>query len=214
MAKVSSAEVTEKLYLFDKNICNSIVGLDEAGRGPLAGPVVAAAVILDMGNPIQRINDSKKLKPEVREELYGYITEKAVGWAVGIASVEEIDRINILQASLLAMRRALESIKSPWKIALIDGNKMIPGIEPDLQKTVVGGDARSASIGAASIIAKVTRDKMMMEYNDKYPVYEFNINKGYATESHRASILKHGLCEIHRRTFCENLTAYQTELPF
>jgi ribonuclease HII len=201
------------LYLFDKDISDSIVGLDEAGRGPLAGPVVAAAVVLDMANPIQGINDSKKLSAEVREKLYGCITEKAVNWAVGIASVEEIDRINILQASLLAMRRALESIKFPWKLALIDGNQKIPGIDPGLQQTVVGGDARSASIGAASIIAKVTRDKMMAEYNEKYPLYEFNINKGYGTESHRAIILQHGLCEIHRRTFCENLTAYQTELP-
>lgn len=204
---------TLELYAFDRSFSDCVVGLDEAGRGPLAGPVTAAAVCLDMNKPIDGINDSKKLTAAKREKLFDIIKNEAVAWAIASASVEEIDKINILQASLLAMRRSLESLKHEWKLALIDGNKIIPGIVVETQKAIVGGDAKSASIAAASILAKVTRDRIMADYHKEYPLYEFDINKGYATEQHRNSILEHGLCKIHRRTFCNNLTAFQTELP-
>ncbi len=189
-----------------------IIGVDEAGRGPLAGPVVAAAVLLDLDKKIEGVNDSKKLSAQKRELLYDKITSEALAWGVGSASPKEIDKINILQATLLAMHRAIEKLKEPWKIALIDGNKTIPFIPSSRQLAIVDGDALSASIAAASIIAKVTRDRIMEEYHQKYPVYDFQSNKGYATEFHRSSIVEHGLCEIHRKSFCEVLVC-QTRLP-
>jgi len=212
----SRSKVTKALYRFDQNIIDecggSVVGTDEVGRGSLAGPVVAAAVVLDLKNPIDGINDSKKLTAQKREILYQKITNEAIRWAVGSASPEEIDKLNILQASLLAMHRAVEKLDCDWKLVIVDGNQLIPQIGNDKQRTVVGGDAHSASIAAASIIAKVTRDHIMDNYNEKYPLYEFHNNKGYATEHHRRCIEEHGMCEIHRRTFCEVL-ATQTRLP-
>ncbi len=206
-----------ELYTFDNLIeqesCKRVVGVDEVGRGPLAGPVVSAAVCLNLNDIIEGVNDSKKLTASTREKLYDVITTKAMAWSVASASPSEIDKINILQASLLSMRRALELLNFCWQYVLVDGNQYIPGISRDKQQVIVEGDAKSASIAAASIIAKVTRDKLMTEYHEKYPLYQFHLNKGYGTEFHRKSIAEHGLCEIHRRTFCETFLEYQIELP-
>jgi ribonuclease HII len=211
--KRSSTELYSFDYLIEQEIFTRVVGVDEVGRGPLAGPVVSAAVCLDLNDIIEGVNDSKKLTAHTREKLYKVITTKAVAWSVAYASPTEIDRINILQASLLSMKRALEKLSFDWQYVLVDGNQYIPDISRDKQRTIVEGDAKSASIAAASIIAKVTRDKLMSEYHEKYPLYQFNQNKGYATEFHRKSIAEHGLCEIHRRTFCETFLEYQIELP-
>lgn len=181
-----------------------LCGLDEAGRGPLAGNVVAACVILDFGaKPIKGLNDSKKLSEAVREELYGEIHARAVAYGVGECSPEEIDKFNILRASLLAMRRALESMGVPPGLLLVDGNQRIPDVRW-AQKTLVQGDGRSASIAAASILAKVTRDRQMLALHAAYPEYGFESHKGYATQMHRDAIVKHGLTPLHRRTFCES----------
>jgi ribonuclease HII len=216
---------TSALYAFDRAMESGrtvrVVGVDEAGRGPLAGPVVAAAVVLDLDRQIDGINDSKKLSPKKREELYGLITANAA-WAVGMASHEEIDSINILRASLLAMQRALSGLAQPaaseapsaasaWSLALIDGNVPVPGLDASRQQTVVRGDAQSASIAAASIIAKVTRDRLMIGYHDQYPGYEFAAHKGYPTPLHCDRIRRMGLCGIHRKTFCEAIVS-QTSL--
>jgi ribonuclease HII len=207
--------ISAKLYSFDQEMAKSsnvcIVGIDEAGRGPLAGPVIAAAVVLDLERNIPGVNDSKMLAPSVREKLYDRIAAEARGFAVGEASVEEIDRLNILQATLLSMRRALEGITIPWTLALVDGNQPICGIQETRQKTVIKGDGRSASIAAASIIAKVTRDRIMKSYHTGFPMYDFLSNKGYGTALHRQRILEYGLCEHHRRTFCESFVS-QTAL--
>lgn len=203
----------KSLYEFDKNWLDEgkiIVGIDEAGRGPLAGPVVAAAVILDCNNQIEGINDSKRLTSTKREKLYQQITEKAIGWAVGIASPEEIDRVNILEATFLAMKRAIEKIQKNVDLILVDGNRTIPFLEKEKQIAIIKGDGKSASIAAASIIAKVTRDKIMMEYHNLYPLYRFDLHKGYGTELHLEMIRRYGVCEIHRRSFCENIIAQTT----
>lgn len=203
------------LYEFDRSIENNldgcVVGIDEAGRGPLAGPVVAAAVKLDLSNPIADINDSKKLSSRKRELLYDQITEQSPAWAVGKASSEEIDRINILQASLLAMKRALETLDSAWTLVLVDGNTPMRSLTLAQQKPIVRGDGISASIAAASIIAKVTRDRLMQEYHFSYPVYGFDTNKGYPTEKHRKYVLENGISPIHRKSFCQKILT-QTEL--
>ncbi len=204
------------LYEFDLTIerelnC-SVVGTDEAGRGPLAGPVIAAAVQLNLFRPIEGVMDSKKLSAEKRERLYGLITSQAVSWAVGHATPEEIDRMNILQASLCAMKRAIDALDNSWNMILVDGNKTIPALSTVNQRAIVRGDSKSASIAAASIIAKVTRDRLMMQYHKEYPEYGFNSHKGYPTEKHRKHVVHYGLCPIHRKTFCEKLLI-QTELP-
>ncbi len=208
---------TQELYDFDRRTQDNggcrVVGVDEAGRGPLAGPVVAAAVVLDLGDPIDGIFDSKQLSPVKRELLYGRITARAVAWSQAAASVEEIEEYNILQASLLAMQRALNGITAPWSLALVDGNRCIPSLAGNRQRTVVAGDATSASIAAASIIAKVTRDRIMAAYNTEYPGYEFSLHKGYGTALHRERIKELGLCCIHRRSFCTKVVA-QTEPGF
>jgi len=209
------------LYTFDRQIIESsgkgagfvVVGVDEAGRGPLAGPVVAGAVILDQKNPIKGVDDSKKLSGEIRVQLYDVIIEKALAWGTGSASHIEIDKVNILQATFLAMERALDAIQTKWDLAIIDGNRGHPRIPVENQRTIVDGDALSASIAAASIVAKVTRDRIMEKYHEEYPEYDFISNKGYATETHRSRIIEHGLCKIHRRTFCSELLAAQMELP-
>lgn len=202
-------ETTTRLYAYDRAIASTsdicLAGIDEAGRGPLAGPVVAAAIVLDLNSPIEGINDSKKLSEKKREHLYGEITARAVAFATGIASVNEIDDVNILQATFLAMQRALEALRAPWTLALVDGNQFIKGLPQDRQRTIIRGDAESASIAAASIIAKVTRDRIMTDYHARFPKYDFLNNKGYGTAAHCSHILEFGLCEHHRRSFCENI---------
>jgi ribonuclease HII len=198
------------LYVFDRE-CERlenvrVVGIDEAGRGPLAGPVVAAAVILDLQKPIDGVNDSKKVAPEKRKRLYEEICGRAAAWSVGEASHGEIDKYNILQATFLAMKRALDALKVSWTMALVDGNQFIPSIGRLLQKPIVKGDGQSASIAAASIIAKVTRDRIMEEYHRRYPDWDFAVHKGYPTARHRQCIEKFGLCDIHRKSFCTHLT--------
>jgi ribonuclease HII len=201
----------EELYAFDRAIeaqGAAVVGLDEVGRGPLAGPVVAAAVRLDLGVALGGVNDSKKLSASRRDALYAALTAgAAVAWATGAATVEEIERLNILQASLLAMRRALEQIGVPWSLALVDGNQPIPSLAHERQRTIVKGDGLSASIAAASIIAKVTRDRLMDEYHRTFPAYEFNRHKGYGSPLHIQRICELGLCPIHRASFCHRLVA-------
>ena len=179
-----------------------ICGIDEAGRGPLAGPVVAAAVILDVNCPILYVNDSKKLSEKKREELYDEIMEKAVSVGVGIASSETIDEINILQADYVAMREAVSQLTPKPEVFLNDA-VTIPGIE-GRQVPIIKGDAKSLSIAAASIIAKVTRDRMMEEYAKIMPEYGFADNKGYGSAAHIAAIKEYGPTPIHRRTFIKN----------
>ena len=176
-----------------------ICGVDEAGRGPLAGPVCAAAVILPEHLQIPGLNDSKKLTDKKRRELFPVIQEQAVAYGIGLASESEIDEINILQATFLAMRRALDQLTVRPEIALIDGNR-----ETDFGlpvKTVVKGDSLSANIAAASILAKVTRDNLMVELAEKYPEYGFEIHKGYGTKAHYEALRTYGPCPIHRMTF-------------
>lgn len=176
-----------------------VAGVDEAGRGPLAGPVIAAAVILDRANPIEGIADSKVLKPEKRERLAAIIKQRALSWAVGRAEVDEIDRLNILQASLLAMERAVEGLGVVPELALVDGNHA-PRLRCTV-KTVIKGDATVPAISAASILAKVTRDAEMCELDMRFPGYEFSRHKGYPTACHLAALEKHGLSPVHRRSF-------------
>ena len=206
---------TKSLYEYDiaisENSSIRIAGVDEVGRGPLAGPVVAAAVILDLSSPIDGINDSKKLNAKRRDELYEKIMMSGCAYGVGIVSPQEIDKINILQATFLAMRLALEKLEGLCDIMLVDGNQFITGIDKKLQRTVVGGDGVSANIAAASIIAKVTRDHIMDELHEQYPMYDFNGNKGYGTKKHMAAITEHGLSPVHRKTFCTKC-AIQTDL--
>ena len=180
-----------------------ICGVDEAGRGPLAGPVCAAAVILPKGLVIPGLNDSKKLTDKRRRELFPIIRQEAVSFGIAFASREEIDEINILQATFLAMRRAIDQLDPKPRFALIDGNR-----ETDFDvpcKTVVKGDSLSANIAAASVLAKVTRDDWMIQAAEKYPGYGFEIHKGYGTKAHYAALAKLGPCAIHRRTFLKKL---------
>ena len=176
-----------------------VCGIDEAGRGPLAGPVCAAAVVLPKHLEIEGLNDSKKLSDKRRRALYDVICEQAVCWSVAFADEKEIDEINILQATFLAMRRALDGLSVRPDIALVDGNRD-PGLGVETE-TIVGGDGKSASIAAASILAKVTRDRLMEQYAEQYPAYGFEIHKGYGTKRHYAAIAEHGPCPIHRMTF-------------
>ena len=176
-----------------------ICGVDEAGRGPLAGPVCAAAVILPQGEIIPGLNDSKKLTDKKRRELFPIIKEKAVAYGIAFATEAEIDEINILQATFLAMKRAIAQLEGKADFALIDGNRETDFGIPCL--TVVKGDSRSANIAAASVLAKVTRDIYMEELAEKYPQYGFEIHKGYGTKAHYAALTEHGMCDAHRRTF-------------
>lgn len=176
-----------------------ICGVDEAGRGPLAGPVCAAAVILPKHLRIPGLTDSKKLTDKKRRELFPIIQEQAIAYGIGLASESEIDEINILQATFLAMRRAMDQLSVRPEIALIDGNR-----ETDFGlpvKTVVKGDSLSANIAAASILAKVTRDNLMVELAQQYPEYGFEIHKGYGTKAHYEALRTYGPCPIHRRSF-------------
>ncbi|MEN8390031.1 ribonuclease HII [Acinetobacter indicus] len=175
-------------------------GVDEAGRGPLVGTVVAAAVILDPNNPIAGLNDSKKLSEKKREKLFIEIQEKALAWAIAEASPAEIDELNILQASLLAMRRAVEALQVQPDQVLVDGNKIPQGLSMPCE-AVVGGDALHAEISAASILAKVTRDRQMLELDQKFPQFGFAKHKGYPTKAHFEAIALHGVTAEHRRSF-------------
>ena len=187
---------------FDQGI-QLLCGVDEAGRGPLAGPVCAAAVILPAHLDIPGLDDSKKLSDKRRRELFPVIKEKALAYGIAFADEKEIDDINILQATFLAMERAISQLLIKPELALIDGNRKKDfGIAA---QTVVQGDSRSASIAAASILAKVTRDDYMQAMSEKYPEYGFDIHKGYGTKAHYAALQKYGPCAIHRMTFLRKL---------
>lgn len=194
-------------YTFEKSFITDdikiICGVDEAGRGPLMGPVVAAACILPDGIQINGLDDSKKLSEKKREKLYDEIIEKAVAYCVASASVEEIEELNILNAAMLAMKRAIEGLHIKADFALIDGNCSRGFDIPT--KTVVGGDAKVPSIAAASILAKVTRDRLCYEYDKEYPEYLFGKHKGYGTKAHMEALRKYGPCPIHRPSFLKFL---------
>ena len=193
MSELTMWEIEDSLGL------HPICGVDEAGRGPLAGPVCAAAVILPEHLQIPGLTDSKKLTDKKRRELFPIIQEQAIAYGIGLASESEIDEINILQATFLAMGRALEQLSVRPALALIDGNR-----ETDFGlpvKSVVKGDSLSANIAAASVLAKVTRDNLMLELAQQYPEYGFDIHKGYGTKAHYEALRKYGPCPIHRRSF-------------
>lgn len=180
-----------------------IAGIDEAGRGPLAGPVVVGIVIMSQDSMIEGINDSKKVSEKKRERLYDIITEEAVAWSVGIADQNEIDEINILNATKLALTRAVESLEVKPDLILVDAltNIDTKGIP---YKSIIKGDAKEYSIASASILAKVTRDRMMRQYDEIYPQYGFSVHKGYGTAKHIAAIKEYGPCILHRKTFIKN----------
>jgi len=186
----------DRLYLDKKSV---IIGIDEAGRGPLAGPVVAAAVALDLNNPIYGLDDSKKLAPKIRKSLYGEITSRALGWSVAFVDEDDIFELNILWASLKAMFLAARKLKINNPLYIVDGNRSVYGLYP--QVTIVKGDSLSASIAAASIIAKVTRDKFMTDLSSSYPQYGFERHFGYATKEHIRALNEYGPCPHHRRYF-------------
>ena len=196
MSNITMWEIEDSHYAQGAKI---ICGVDEAGRGPLAGPVCAAAVILPEHLEIPGLTDSKKLSDKKRRELFPIIKEKAIAWGIGFASEQEIDEINILQATFLAMQRALDQLNVKPDLALIDGNRKKDfGVDA---VTVVKGDSLSANIAAASVLAKVTRDNLMEELAQKYPEYGFEIHKGYGTKAHYAALEAHGSCPVHRQSF-------------
>lgn len=199
------------LWTFEKELVNKnkdilICGVDEAGRGPLCGPVAAAAVILPFGHIIEGLNDSKKLSEKKRELLYDIITKEAIAYAVAFSSESEIDEINILNATYLAMKRAVCSLNKIPDIVLVDGNRA-----PDFgipSKTIVKGDSKSANIAAASILAKVTRDRYMKALSEKYPEYLLDKHKGYPTKEHYALLQKYGVKSFYRKSFLRNLESH------
>ena len=196
MSNINMWEIEDGFYAEGVKI---ICGVDEAGRGPLAGPVCAAAVILPEHLELPGLTDSKKLTDKKRRELYPVIKEQAIAYGIGFASEQEIDEINILQATFLAMHRALDQLSVKPDLALIDGNR-----EKDFDipvKTVVKGDSLSLNIAAASVLAKVTRDDLMMEKAEEFPQYGFDIHKGYGTKAHYAALTEHGPSPIHRMSF-------------
>ncbi len=182
-----------------------LCGVDEAGRGPLAGPVFAAAVILNPDDPIEGLDDSKKLSPKKRDALFDAIFEHAEAFCVASASVEEIEQYNILRATFLAMSRAVEGLYPAPELVLVDGNAVPTGIALPV-RTVVKGDSLSASIAAASILAKVSRDRYMMELDREYPQYFFAKHKGYGTAQHYQALREHGASPVHRLSFLKNMT--------
>lgn len=196
-SKLEPCVVRQASFAWD--VVGLLAGVDEAGRGPLAGPVVAAAVILDDLHPISGLNDSKKLSPLRREALYDEIRSKALCCSVAQASVEEIDRLNILQATLLAMRRAVEGLRLLPAKVLVDGNRLpVLGV---LAEAIVRGDATVPAISAASIVAKVTRDRWCADLDQRFPQYGFATHKGYGTAEHLDALRRHGACPEHRRSF-------------
>ena len=198
LKRIEALKQYEKEYEHLGYVC----GIDEVGRGPFAGPVVACAVILPKDYNILYINDSKKLSEKRREELYDIIIKEAVAYGIGIKDNNRIDEINILQATYEAMREAISNLSVKPDVLLNDA-VTIPGVDIK-QVPIIKGDAKSISIGAASIVAKVTRDRMMAEFDEKYPGYEFAKNKGYGTAAHIEGLKKYGPCEIHRRSFIHN----------
>ena len=196
MSEMTMWEIEEEVYAEGFTV---ICGVDEAGRGPLAGPVCAAAVILPKGHQIPGLNDSKKLTDKKRRELFPLIKEQAIAYGIGMASHEEIDEINILQATYLAMERAIAQLEGKADMALIDGNRAKDfGMAV---RTVVKGDSLSANIAAASVLAKVTRDDLMVEMAKEFPGYGFEVHKGYGTKAHYEALREKGPCGIHRMTF-------------
>ena len=196
MSQITMWEIEDGFYAEGVQV---ICGVDEAGRGPLAGPVCAAAVILPPHLQIPGLTDSKKLTDKKRRELFPVIQEQAIAYGIGFASEREIDEINILQATFLAMERALDGLTAKPELVLIDGNR-----EKDFGlpvKTVVKGDSLSANIAAASVLAKVSRDDLMLKMEAEYPGYGFAIHKGYGTKAHYEALTKYGTCPIHRRSF-------------
>ena len=187
--------------VFEEHEC--IVGVDEVGRGPLAGPVVAAAVILPKNAQLLGLKDSKQLSYAKKEELFVDIQEQALAIGIGVVDATRIDEINILQATFEAMREALSQIKVPYHCILVDGNKEIPKVAC-LQQAIIGGDNKSASIAAASVIAKVTRDHMMEEYAKLYPGYDWESNKGYGSSKHYEGLRANGITPLHRKSFLKN----------
>ena len=194
-------------YSFEKELMaegyNIVCGIDEAGRGPLAGPVCAAAVILPIDTEIEGLNDSKKLSEKKRDALFDVVKEKALAWSIVMVDEKTIDEINILQATLLAMRRAVETLEIKPDAALIDGNQK-PGLSVE-ERTVVKGDAKSMSIAAASILAKVSRDRFMLELDEKMPQYCFAKHKGYGTKLHYECLEEFGVSPVHRLTFLKKI---------
>ena len=181
----------------------AVCGVDEAGRGPLAGPVCAAAVILPEGVMIDGVNDSKKLSEKKREALFDVIREQSLAYSIAYATVAEIEEINILNAAMLAMKRAVEGLSVKADYAMIDGNRL-PEIDID-SECIVKGDAKSMSIACASILAKVSRDRLLYKYAEEYPMYGFDKHKGYGTSAHREALLKYGPCPYHRKSFLKKL---------
>ena len=204
MSNVNMWEIENSCYCEEIQV---ICGVDEAGRGPLAGPVCAAAVILPKGLELPGLTDSKKLTDKKRRELFPLIQEQAIAYGIGLATEQEIDEINILQATFLAMQRALDQLAVKPDLALIDGNRQKDFGLP--VKTVVKGDSLSANIAAASILAKVTRDNLMVEMAETYPQYGFEIHKGYGTKAHYAALREHGASPIHRMTFLKKFYGNQ-----
>lgn len=196
MSTVNMWEIEDNIYTDDVTV---ICGVDEAGRGPLAGPVCAAAVILPKHLEIPGLTDSKKLSDKKRRELFPVIKEQAIAYGIGLATEAEIDEINILQATFLAMQRAIDQLEGRAQLALIDGNRAKDFGLPT--KTIVKGDSLSANIAAASVLAKVTRDDIMTEAAKEYPRYGFEVHKGYGTKAHYAALTELGSCPIHRMTF-------------
>ena len=196
MSEMTMWEIEEEVYAEGYTV---ICGVDEAGRGPLAGPVCAAAVILPRDHQIPGLNDSKKLTDKKRRELFPLIKEQAIAYGIGMATHEEVDEINILQATYLAMERAISQLEGKADIALIDGNRAKDfGMAV---RTVVKGDSLSANIAAASVLAKVTRDDLMVEMSKEFPGYGFEVHKGYGTKAHYEALRNMGPCAIHRMTF-------------
>lgn len=207
-APLAGTEAAARQYAFDWGDAGLMAGVDEAGRGPLAGPVVAAAVILDDQDPIDGVADSKALSPARRERLFDAIRARALCLGVGVASVEEIDRLNILQATLLAMQRAVAALRLRPSLVLVDGNRL-PVLEMRAE-AVVRGDATVAAIAAASIVAKVTRDRLMDEAHAAHPAYGFDRHRGYGTAQHLRALRLHGPTPWHRRSFAPVAQALRT----
>lgn len=203
---IKEKERLEEMLLYENKLKDEsykyICGIDEAGRGPLCGEVVAAAVILNDGVIIEGVNDSKKLSEKKREILYDEIIKNVKAYGIGSASVYEIEKYNILGATKLAMTRAVENLSVKPDYVLIDGNQKVSSIKIS-QETIVSGDSKSLSVACASILAKVTRDRILREYDKKYPMYGFSKHKGYGTKAHIEAIKEYGMCEIHRPSFCK-----------
>jgi ribonuclease HII len=206
-----------KLYAFDESRRAEsgplLAGVDEAGRGSWAGPVVAAAVVLRPESRFKGLNDSKLVAPEDRERLFDEIRRDALFHAVSVVEAAVVDEVNILQATFIAMRRSLFHLSIKPDRILVDGNRAIPETK-GAQETVVKGDGRSASIAAASILAKVTRDRIMVRHHDEFPAYDFASNKGYGTPLHQEALRRHGPCAIHRRTYAPVIESLSPLLPF